>query len=70
MKTGFRGTFVIPWAQTLIDSERSPALDVLRPGVGWLWTGDATRVDGPRPMRRCSKATLPSQMRAANGASR
>lgn len=47
MKTGFRGTFVIPWAQTLIDSERSPAMDVLRPGVGWLWTGDATRVDGP-----------------------
>ena len=47
MKTGFRGTFVIPWVQTLIDGEMSPDIDMVRPGAGWLWTGELTRVDGP-----------------------
>jgi hypothetical protein len=47
MKTGFRGTFVIPWVQTAIDGDMSPDVDVVRPGAGWLWTGDMTRVDGP-----------------------
>lgn len=47
METGFRGTFVIPWAQTAIDGERSPAMDLISPGGVWLWTGRPTRVDGP-----------------------
>ena len=47
MKTGFRGTFVIPWVQTVIDGEMSPGIDMVRPGAGWLWTGEMTRVDGP-----------------------
>ncbi|MBB5722574.1 hypothetical protein FHS72_002200 [Loktanella ponticola] len=47
MKTGFRGTFIIPWGQTEIDGEISPAIDMVSPGAGWLWTGDTTRVDGP-----------------------
>lgn len=47
MKTGFRGTFVIPWVQTAIDGEMSPNIDMVRPGAGWLWTGEMTRVDGP-----------------------
>ena len=47
MKTGFRGTFVIPWGQTAIDGDMSPDIDVVRPGAGWLWTGETTRVDGP-----------------------
>lgn len=47
MKTGFCGTFVIPWGQTAIDGEMSPSLGGLKPGVGWLWTGETTRVDGP-----------------------
>lgn len=47
MKTGFRGTFVIPWAQTVIDGDRAPGMDMIRPGAGWLWTGTPTRVDGP-----------------------
>lgn len=47
METGFRGTFVIPWTQIAVDGIMSPPLTELRPGMGWLWTGDATRVDGP-----------------------
>lgn len=47
METGFRGTFVIPWAQTVVDGERAPAMDLISPGAGWLWTGAPTRVDGP-----------------------
>lgn len=47
MKTGFRGTFIIPWSQVVIDGEKSPSLDLVRPGAGWLWTGAPTRVDGP-----------------------
>jgi hypothetical protein len=47
MKTGFRGTFVIPWVQTAVDGEMSPDIDMVRSGAGWLWTGDTTRVDGP-----------------------
>lgn len=47
MQTGYHGTYVIPWAQVVIDGERAPAMDMLRPGVGWLWTGQPTRVDGP-----------------------
>jgi len=47
MQTGYRGTYVIPWAQVVIDGERAPAMDMVRPGGGWLWTGQPTRVDGP-----------------------
>ena len=47
MKTGFRGTFVIPWAQTAVDGEMSPDIEEIRPGAGWVWTGEMTRVDGP-----------------------
>ena len=47
MKTGFCGTFVIPWIQTAIDGDMSPEMDLVRPGAGWLWTGETTRVDGP-----------------------
>ncbi|MEL6640455.1 MAG: Hint domain-containing protein [Pseudomonadota bacterium] len=47
MQTGYKGTFVIPWSQVVIDGEKSPAMDMVRPGAGWLWTGTPTRVDGP-----------------------
>ncbi len=48
MKTVFRGTFVIPWAQTELDGQRSAPVDEIGPGRTWRWTGEATRVDGPR----------------------
>lgn len=48
MQTGYQGTFVVPWAQTAIDGETSPDMGWIKPGAGWLWTGELTRVDGPR----------------------
>ena len=47
MKTGFRGTFVIPWSQTELDGQRSAPVADLRIGAAWCWTGEAVRVDGP-----------------------
>jgi len=47
MKTGFRGTFVISWAQTEIDGLSAAPVDALDIGVAWSWRGDAVRVDGP-----------------------
>lgn len=48
MKAGFRGTFVISWAQTEVDGLRAAPMDMLATGVSWRWTGDAVRVDGPQ----------------------
>lgn len=47
MNAGFRGLYVISWAQTEIDGvSNAPAL-ALHVGAGWQWRGDALRVDGP-----------------------
>lgn len=48
MKTGFKGTFVISWAQTEVDGLSSPSLDVVRVGAVWRWNGVPVRVDGPQ----------------------
>ena len=48
MKTGFKGTFVISWAQTELDGVQSAALNLLNVGASWRWTGDAVRVDAPQ----------------------
>jgi len=45
MKTGFKGTFVISWAQTEVDGVQAAPLDVLNVGASWRWTGEAVRVD-------------------------
>ncbi|NVO24085.1 Hint domain-containing protein [Donghicola mangrovi] len=42
------GTFVIQWAQTEIDGVTHPDLSDLATGATWRWTGELTRVDGPR----------------------
>lgn len=47
MKTGFRGTFVISWAQTELDGQWASPLSTLTVGTAWSWTGEAVRVDGP-----------------------
>jgi hypothetical protein len=47
MGTGFRGTFVISWSQTELDGHWSAPLTMLSVGMGWSWTGEAVRVDGP-----------------------
>ncbi len=46
MRTGFRGTFVISWAQTETDGLKAAPLDILAVGASWRWTGEAVRVDG------------------------
>ncbi len=48
MKTVFRGTFVIPWAQTELDGQISAPVSEIGPGRAWRWTGEAVRVDGAR----------------------
>ncbi|SMX32838.1 Hint domain-containing protein [Maliponia aquimaris] len=47
MGTGFRGTFVISWAQTQIDGQRDAPLPALQVGASWSWEGQPVRVDGP-----------------------
>lgn len=47
MATGYRGTFVISWAQTEIDGARDAPLPALKVGAAWSWTGEPVRVDGP-----------------------
>jgi len=47
MKTGFRGAFVISWAQTEMDGQWAAPLTALTVGAAWCWTGEPVRVDGP-----------------------
>lgn len=47
MKTGFRGTFVIPWSQTEVDGVPSAPVAALSVGSTWRRVGDAVRLDGP-----------------------
>ena len=47
MKTGFSGTFVIPWSQTELDGRSSAPVSSIRTGAVWSWTGEPVRVDGP-----------------------
>ena len=47
MKTGFQGTFVIPWTQTAIEGQQAAPVTQLTVGTEWIWSGDAVRVDGP-----------------------
>lgn len=46
MKSGFKGTFVIPWVQTEMDGQRSAPVAEITAGRAWSWTGEAVRVDG------------------------
>ena len=56
MGTAFKGTFVISWAQTTIDTLPSASVEFLKVGVAWSWTGDAVRVDGPNELLRLDDA--------------
>ena len=47
MKTGFCGTFVIPWSQTDLDGRSAAPVSSIRTGAVWSWTGEPVRVDGP-----------------------
>jgi hypothetical protein len=56
METGFRGTFVISWSQTELDSLQAAPLQALEVGAVWSWSGDAIRVDGPTELLRLDRA--------------
>jgi hypothetical protein len=45
MKAGYRGTFVISWAQTEIDGIRAAPFAALTIGAQWRWWGDPAGID-------------------------
>tara|TARA_R110000850_G_scaffold8011_18_gene29860 strand:- start:565 stop:1641 length:1077 start_codon:yes stop_codon:yes gene_type:complete len=55
-KTGFKGTFVVSWAQTEIDGLDAAPVQSLKVGAAWAWRGDAIRVDGPNDVLRLDQA--------------
>ncbi|KPN63529.1 Hint domain-containing protein [Aliiroseovarius crassostreae] len=63
MKTGYRGTFVISWAQTEIDGLANAAKSVLGMGAIWRWTGAPLRVDGPQDVLRLTEASGEADLR-------
>ena len=61
MRTGFRGTFVISWAQTELDGLAAASASSLTVGAVWQWHGEATRVDGPSDvlvLGQCEETTI------------
>jgi len=63
MKTGFRGTFVISWSQTLIDGYDATDGALMGVGSTWRWTGQVVRVDGHGGLLRLEEAAGSSEMR-------
>ena len=62
-KTGFRGTFVISWAQSEIDGLEAAPVQSLKVGAAWAWRGDAIRVDGPTEVLRLDQADGAEELR-------
>ena len=56
METGYRGAFVISWAQTKVVGFAAAPIETLTVGTTWAWTGDVVRVDGPNGVLRLEKA--------------
>ncbi|WP_121633018.1 Hint domain-containing protein [Tropicibacter alexandrii] len=56
MGTGYRGTFVISWAQTDIDGLQAAPSSSLTVGATWSWRGTPVRVDGPSSILRLEQA--------------
>lgn len=63
METGFKGTFVISWAQTEIDGENAATTDALVVGANWRWSGNSVRVDGPSDLLLLSEAKGSADLR-------
>jgi len=47
MGTGFKGTFVISWAQTEVDGVKAAPVGALTVGSSWRRLGEPMRLDGP-----------------------
>lgn len=67
MQTGFKGTFVISWAQTELDGYHAAPVNALRVGSSWRWVGEAVRVDGPRGILPLGDAAGAAEMRNRAG---
>lgn len=63
MKTGFKGTFVISWAQTELDGFDAASVHSIRVGATWCWRGEAIRVDGPSDVLRLDQADGAADLR-------
>ncbi len=63
MESGFRGAFVISWAQTVIDGQENPLPDLVQIGAGWSWRGDFVRIDGPADVLPLGEAMGMTEMR-------
>lgn len=63
MKTGYRGTFVIPWAQTEVDGVRAAPVDALKVGASWRRVGQAMRLDGPGDLVSLNEAEGEADLR-------
>lgn len=55
METGYRGAFVISWAQTEVDGLEAAPMESLAVGASWSWSGDVVRVDGPSGVLRLER---------------
>lgn len=68
MRTGYRGTFVIAWAQTEVDGQEAAPKTALSVGSTWRWNGKAVRVDGPTEVLLLEHASGEADLRrrAAN----
>jgi Hint domain len=67
MDTGFRATFVMSWAQTVVDGVAAAEPAALRMGVSWRWTGAAVRVDAPGHLLRLQAPAGADAMRRRAG---
>ncbi|MEL7114677.1 MAG: Hint domain-containing protein [Pseudomonadota bacterium] len=63
MMTGYRGTFVISWAQTELDGLAAAPVGSLTVGASWAWHGEATRVDGPSDILVLSQSEEAARIR-------
>lgn len=63
MVTGFRGTFVISWAQTEVDGVAGASIDLVSVGASWRWRGEAVRIDGAADLLRLEGAEGQTEMR-------
>lgn len=72
MDAGYRGTFVIAWAQSETDGVPAAAPSAILIGTLWRWSGEAVRVDGPSGLLVLGRDATQDDLhrRAARGARR
>jgi hypothetical protein len=63
MESGFRGAFVISWAQTAIDGQDNPLPDLVQIGAVWSWQGEFLRIDGPSDVLPLGEAIGMTELR-------